>query len=53
MIGLIIFVGFFILMLFYVKKMSSKDINELSHLPLDPGEDFNTGTNEQSVIRNP
>ncbi len=35
MIGLFIFVGFFIVMLMYVKKMSNKDINELSHLPLD------------------
>lgn len=35
MIGLVIFVVFFILMLIYVKKMPRKDINELSQLPLD------------------
>jgi hypothetical protein len=36
MIGLFIFVGFFIVMLIYVKKMSREDISVLSHLPLDP-----------------
>jgi cytochrome c oxidase cbb3-type subunit IV len=41
MIGLIIFVGFFILMLVYVKKMSREDIRELSHLPLDENEENN------------
>ncbi|HEX5668718.1 MAG TPA: hypothetical protein VFX73_07930 [Chitinophagaceae bacterium] len=35
MIGLMIFVVFFILMLVYVKKMSRDDLNELSNLPLD------------------
>jgi cytochrome c oxidase cbb3-type subunit 4 len=35
MIGLMIFVVFFILMLVYVKKMSREDLNELSNLPLD------------------
>ncbi|HLO82512.1 MAG TPA: hypothetical protein VK166_16220 [Chitinophagaceae bacterium] len=35
MIGLVIFVVFFILMLIYVKKMPRKEINELSQLPLD------------------
>jgi len=35
LIGLFIFVGFFILMLIYVKKMTREDISELSHLPLD------------------
>ncbi len=35
LIGLVIFVVFFILMLIYVKKMSREDINELSQLPLD------------------
>lgn len=35
MIGLMIFVVFFIMMLVYVKKMSRDDLNELSNLPLD------------------
>ena len=35
MVGLFIFVGFFIVMLIYVKKMSREEISELSHLPLD------------------
>jgi membrane-associated HD superfamily phosphohydrolase len=35
MIGLLIFVTFFILMVIYVKKMPRQDINELSNLPLD------------------
>jgi cytochrome c oxidase cbb3-type subunit IV len=35
MIGLMIFVVFFILMVIYVKKMPRQDINELSNLPLD------------------
>jgi hypothetical protein len=35
LIGLVIFVVFFILMLIYVKKMPREDINELSQLPLD------------------
>jgi cytochrome c oxidase cbb3-type subunit IV len=35
MIGLMIFVVFFILMLVYVKKMSRDDLKELSNLPLD------------------
>jgi flagellar biogenesis protein FliO len=35
MIGLMIFVVFFILMLVYVKKMSRDELNELSNLPLD------------------
>lgn len=35
MIGLMIFVLFFILMLVYVKKMSRDDLKELSNLPLD------------------
>lgn len=35
MIGLMIFVVFFILMVIYVKKMSRREINELSNLPLD------------------
>ena len=35
MIGMMIFVVFFILMLVYVKKMSRDDLNELSNLPLD------------------
>ena len=53
MIGLVIFVGFFVLMLIYVKKMSSKDINELSHLPLDIEGDNTSGNTKQSEIRNP
>jgi cytochrome c oxidase cbb3-type subunit 4 len=43
MIGLFIFVGFFILMMIYVKKMSRKDINELSRLPLDLEEENTSG----------
>jgi cbb3-type cytochrome oxidase subunit 3 len=43
-IGLFIFVGFFILMLIYVRKMSREQINELSHLPLDP-DDANKSLN--------
>lgn len=35
LIGLVIFVVFFILMLIYVKKMPREDVNELSQLPLD------------------
>jgi cytochrome c oxidase cbb3-type subunit IV len=35
MIGLMIFVVFFIIMLVYVKKMSRDDLKELSNLPLD------------------
>ena len=35
MIGLMIFVVFFILMVIYVKKMPPRDINDLSNLPLD------------------
>jgi hypothetical protein len=35
MIGLMIFVVFFILMVIYVKKMPRQDIKELSNLPLD------------------
>lgn len=35
MIGLMIFVVFFIMMLVYVRKMSRDDLNELSNLPLD------------------
>ncbi len=53
MIGLIIFVGFFVLMLIYVKKMSSKDINELSHLPLDPSDENISVNGTKSAIRNP
>ena len=34
-IGLIIFMLFFIVMVIYVRKMSKEDINELSSLPLD------------------
>jgi cytochrome c oxidase cbb3-type subunit 4 len=34
-IGLIIFMVFFIVMIIYVRKMSKEDINELSSLPLD------------------
>jgi len=52
MIGLIIFVGFFVLMLIYVKKMSREDIRELSNLPLDLEDDLNPGINGQSAIRN-
>jgi hypothetical protein len=35
LIGLVIFVVFFILMLIHVKKMPHKELSELSHLPLD------------------
>lgn len=35
LIGLVIFVVFFIFMLIYVKKMPQEDLSELSHLPLD------------------
>ena len=52
MIGLIIFVGFFVLMLIYVKKMSREDIRELSNLPLDLKDDLNSGIDGQSAIRN-
>lgn len=34
-IGLIVFVVFFILMLVYVKKMSKEQVDEVSSLPLD------------------
>lgn len=34
-IGLIVFVLFFILMLVYVKKMSKEQVDEVSSLPLD------------------
>jgi len=34
-IGLLIFVTFFIFMLIYVKKMPREEISELSHMPLD------------------
>lgn len=34
-IGLVIFVTFFIAMLVYVKKMSRDEIHELSSMPLD------------------
>jgi len=53
MIGLFIFVGFFIVMLIYVKKMSRKDIHDLSQLPLDLDNEKNTVKNNQSAIRNP
>jgi type IV secretory pathway TrbL component len=53
LIGLFIFVGFFIVMLIYVKKMSREDIHELSQLPLDSDNENNTGKNNQSAIRNP
>jgi cytochrome c oxidase cbb3-type subunit IV len=35
LIGLAIFVVFFILMLIYVKNMPREELSELSHLPLD------------------
>jgi cbb3-type cytochrome oxidase subunit 3 len=50
MIGLFIFVGFFIVMLIYVKKMSRKDIHDLSQLPLDLDNEKNTVINNQSAI---
>ena len=53
LIGLFIFIGFFILMVIYVKKMSNKDISELSHLPLDNNGDMNSGNTKKSEIRNP
>lgn len=34
-IGLIVFVAFFIFMLVYVKKMSKEQVDEVSSLPLD------------------
>ena len=52
LIGLFIFIGFFILMVIYVKKMSNKDISELSHLPLDIAGENKSGSNDQSAIRN-
>ncbi len=52
-IGLFIFVGFFILMVIYVKKMSRDDIIELSHLPLDTDSGNDDIDIQQSVIRNP
>ena len=45
LIGLIIFVVFFTLMVVYVKKMSGKDINDLSRLPLDLEGENNSGKN--------
>jgi cytochrome c oxidase cbb3-type subunit 4 len=45
LIGLFIFVGFFILMVVYVKKMSVKDISDLSRLPLDMEGENNSGKN--------
>jgi hypothetical protein len=53
LIGLFIFIGFFILMVIYVKKMSREDIRELSNLPLDPCEENNSVNNTQSAMRNP
>lgn len=53
LIGLFIFIGFFILMLIYVKKMSREDIRELSNLPLEPGVENNSVNNPQSAMRNP
>jgi biopolymer transport protein ExbD len=35
LIGLVIFVVFFILMLIHVKRMRHEELSELSHLPLD------------------
>ncbi len=35
MIGLLIFVVFFILMVMYVRKMSKQEVDELSSMPLD------------------
>jgi len=35
LVGLIIFVVFFICMVIYVKKLSREQVNELSSLPLD------------------
>jgi cytochrome c oxidase cbb3-type subunit IV len=52
LIGLFIFIGFFILMVIYVKKMSNKEINELSHLPLDLDEENVPAYETKSVIRN-
>lgn len=52
MIGLFIFVGFFILMVIYVKKMTGEEISELSNLPLDLGQETQIEINEQSAIRN-
>lgn len=37
-IGLIVFLAFFILMLVYVKKMSKEQVDEVSSLPLDLAE---------------
>ncbi len=52
MIGLFIFVGFFILMVIYVKKMSRDEISELSNLPLDLGKDAALNMTQESAIRN-
>jgi cbb3-type cytochrome oxidase subunit 3 len=40
-IGLLIFVVFFIAMLVYVKKMSKSSIDEMKNLPLDLAEENN------------
>ncbi|MFZ9661458.1 MAG: hypothetical protein ACO29O_06215 [Chitinophagaceae bacterium] len=40
-VGLFIFIIFFVLMVFYVKHMSKEQISELSHMPLDTNEENN------------
>jgi hypothetical protein len=49
MVGLFIFVAFFILMLIYVKRMPREEISELSHMPLDIPE---PGTNQPMNLKN-